>query len=41
MEIGVDFVNKEDTSLLILVGVCWVKISEYADLFLGLIVGVC
>ena len=41
MEIGVDFVNKEDVGLLILVGVCWVKISEYVDLFLGLIVGVC
>ena len=41
MEIGVDFVNKEDVALLILVGVCWVKISEYADMFLGLIVGVC
>ena len=40
LEIGVDFVNKEDASLLILVGVCWVKISEYANLFLGLIVGV-
>ena len=26
---------------VILVGVCWVKISEYANLFLGLIVGVC
>ena len=25
---------------VILVGVCWVKISEYANLFLGLIVGV-
>ena len=35
MEIGVDFVNKEDAGLLILVGVCWVKISEYANLFLG------
>ena len=35
MEIGVDFVNKEDAGLLILVGVCWVKIFEYADL-LGL-----
>ena len=41
LEIGVDFVNKEDAGLLILVGVCWVKISEYANLFLGLIVGVC
>ena len=41
LEIGVDFVNKEDVGLLILVGVCWVKISEYADMFLGLIVGVC
>ena len=41
MEIGVDSVNKEDAGLLIVVGVCWVKISEYADLFLGLIVGVC
>ena len=41
LEIGVDFVNKKDAGLLILVGVCWVKISEYVDLFLGLIVGVC
>ena len=41
MEIGVDFVNKEDAGLLILMGVCWVKIFECADLFLGLIVGVC
>ena len=41
MEIGVNFVNKKDAGLLILVGVCWVKISEFADLFLGLIVGVC
>ena len=40
MGIGVDFVNIENTDLLILVGVCWVKISEYANLFLGLIVGV-
>ena len=40
--IGVDFVNKEDADLLILVGVCWVQIYGYADLFLGLIlVGVC
>ena len=35
--IGVDFVNKEDADPLILVGVCWVQISGYADLFLGLI----
>ena len=41
MEIGVVFVNKEDAGLLILMGVCWVKIFEYADLFLGLIGGVC
>ena len=41
LEIGVNFVNKKDAGLLILVGVCWVKISEFADLFLGLIVGVC
>ena len=41
LEIGVDFVNKEDAGLLILVGVCWVKIFEYANLFLGLIVSVC
>ena len=41
LEIGVDFVNKEDADLLIVVGVCWVQISGYAYLFLGLIVGVC
>ena len=39
--IGVDFVNKEDANPLILVGVCLVQISGYADLFLGLIVGLC
>ena len=38
LEIGVDSINKEDAGLLILVGVCWVKISEYANLFF---VGVC
>ena len=41
LEIGVDFVNKDDADLLILVGLCWVQISGYAYLFLGLIVGVC
>ena len=41
LEIGVDFVNKEDADRLILVGVCWVQISWLAYLFLGLIVGVC
>ena len=41
LEIGVDFVNKDDADFLILVGLCWVQISGYADLFLGLIVGVC
>ena len=41
MGIGVDFVNLEDADLLISVGVCWVQISGYADLFLGLIIGVC
>ena len=25
LEIGVDFVNKEDADLLILIGVCWVQ----------------
>ena len=41
LEIGVDFVNKDDADLLILVGLCWVQIFGYAYLFLGLIVGVC
>jgi len=41
LEIGVDFVNKEDAGLLILMGVYWVKIFECVDLFLGLIGGVC
>ena len=29
LEIGVDFVNKEDASLVILIGVCWVQISVF------------
>ena len=41
LEIGVDFVNKDDADFLILVGLCWVQISGYAYLVLGLIVGVC
>ena len=41
-KIGVDFVNKEDAELLIFVGVCWVQIYGYADLFLcSILVGVC
>lgn len=43
--VGVDFVN-EEVDLLILVGVCWVRICGYADLgcnskFLEFLVGVC
>ena len=33
MEIGIDFVNKEDACLLILIGVRWVQISWFK--FLG------
>ena len=29
LEIGVDFVNKEDADLLILIGICWVQISGF------------
>ena len=36
------FCEKEDSDLLILVGVCWVQIYGYADLFLcSILVGVC
>ena len=41
-KIGVDLVNKEDAELLIFVGVCWVQIYGYADLFLcSILIGVC